>query len=191
MTNLFGRNIAKKISISLVDQSADTNRTRIEHILFTAVTICLKYIVIGSERLGKKLIAEANQEYTSIYIEGNSYWEFPCRSWKSGNKKSVDFRRNVDEKIAMNPSRSTGSPRPQVTRTRMRNCNIFDLVSRVSTWNGTMKNDTGNLVKNLRDNKIFKNSEHKDNFNVEKLGHKNSINWNHTDLILNWNKKIL
>ena len=36
---------------------------------------------------------------------------------------------------------------------------------------------------------FFKNSERKDNFNVEKFGHEHIVNWNHTNLILNWNKK--
>ena len=60
--------------------------------------------------------------------------------------------RNVDEKIAMNPSRAIGSPCPQVTRNNLSNCDIFDSVSRVFTGHGTMKNETVNLVENLRDN---------------------------------------
>ena len=52
-----------------------------------------------------------------------------------------------------------------------------------------MKNETGNLVENLRDNTIFKNTECKDNSNVQKFGGKNSVNWNHTNLIINYNQK--
>ena len=55
-------------------------------------------------------------------------------------------------------------------------------------WYGTTKNEAGKLVENLRDNTVFKNSEHRDNFNVEKVGSKNSVNWNHTKSILNRNK---
>ena len=51
------------------------------------------------------------------------------------------------------------------------------------------ENETGNPVENLRDNTIFKTAECKDNFNVEKVGCKNSVNCNHAKLILNWNKK--
>ena len=36
---------------------------------------------------------------------------------------------------------------------------------------------------------MFKNSERRNNFEVEKVGRNNSVNWNHTDLILNWNNK--
>ena len=55
----------------------------------------------------------------------------------------------MDDKIAMNPPRDIGIPLPQVTRTRMINCNIFNSVSRVFLWNNKMKNETGNLVENL------------------------------------------
>ena len=36
---------------------------------------------------------------------------------------------------------------------------------------------------------FFKNAERENNFEVEKVGHGNSVNWNHTHSILNWNKK--
>ena len=59
---------------------------------------------------------------------------------------------------------------------------------RVLPWHGTMKNETRNLVENLRDNIIFKHSECEDNFNVENIGRKNSVKWNPNDLIIKWNK---
>ena len=52
-----------------------------------------------------------------------------------------------------------------------------------------MKNETGNIVGNLRHKIIFKISEHKTNFSIEKFGRGNSVNWNYTDLILNWSQK--
>ena len=52
-----------------------------------------------------------------------------------------------------------------------------------------MKNETENLAENLRDNKFSKNTERENNLIVEEVGRKNSVNWNHTDLIPNWNQK--
>ena len=78
---------------------------------------------------------------------------------------------------------------------RVNNCDIFNSVNKMSdltyrglTWRCTMKNETGKLVKNLRDIK-FQNVKRQKNFNVEKVGRKNTLNWNHTNLILNWNQK--
>ena len=51
------------------------------------------------------------------------------------------------------------------------------------------ENEIENLVENIRSNNISKNTECKSNFEVEKVGQKHSVNWNHTDLIINWNKK--
>ena len=77
---------------------------------------------------------------------------------------SVYFWQKVDEKIAINSSRAIRNPRSKVTSTRLNNCNIFDSVSRVSPWNFTTKGDDENLVENLRDNNIFKNAGHTNNF---------------------------
>ena len=46
-TTTFGINIAEKISILATDQSADTNRTSMEHLSLLAKNIGLKYITIG------------------------------------------------------------------------------------------------------------------------------------------------
>ena len=88
----------------------------------------------------------------------------------------------------MNPSRAIGSLHPQVTRTILNNCKIFDLVIRVLPCHGKIKNETGNILENLRDKIVFKNSERKDNFNVETFWHKNSVNRNHTKSNLNYNQ---
>ena len=76
---------------------------------------------------------------------------------------------------------------------RAKNCGIFDLIRntsdlayRVSSWHDTMKIESENLVENLRDNKIFNNDKFENNSEVEKVGRKNSVNWNHTKSILNW-----
>ena len=44
-------------------------------------------------------------------------------------------------------------------------------------------------MKNFRGNKTFRNYERKNRFEVEIFGHKHSVNWNETNLILNWSKK--
>ena len=126
LTNLFGRNTAKRISISAMDQSTDTNHTRMKHLSFPAVTIGSKYLAIGSARLGKNLIKESNQLTTFIDIRGHGDRKSPFASRKSGNKTSVDFGWNMYEKIAMNPLRATGRPHPQVTRDRLIYLEIFD-----------------------------------------------------------------
>ena len=87
----------------MMDQSPKNNHTRMEHLLLSATTLWSKYIAIGSARLGGNLIAESNQESASIYRRGHSDWYFPFGSWKSGNKISVNFGQNVDEKNRMNP----------------------------------------------------------------------------------------
>ena len=69
---------------------------------------------------------------------------------------SVDFGRNAHDKIGMNPSRTIGSPRLQITRTTLRNFDILDFVRRVFPWHGIMKSEGENLVENLRGNNIAK-----------------------------------
>ena len=88
---------------------------------------------------------------------------------------NVDFGRNVNDEIGMNPSRHIGSPHPHITRTRMRNCDIFDsvrrpldIIYRGLVWHGTMKRETDNL----RCNKIFENAKPENNSEAEKVGHK-------------------
>ena len=61
-----------------------------------------KELAIGRVRLGNNLIAEANQVSASIDRREHSDWDFPFKSRKSGNKMSVDFERNADDKIGMN-----------------------------------------------------------------------------------------
>ena len=82
----------------------------------SAVNIGLKEIVIGSAKLDKNLIVEANQAITYIYRRGHGDQEFPFGSQKSCNKMSVDFGRNSDKTIGMNPSRSIVILYLQVTR---------------------------------------------------------------------------
>ena len=52
-----------------------------------------------------------------------------------------------------------------------------------------MKSEGENLVKKLKGNNIFKNAERKNIFQLENFGRQNAVNWNHPNLILNWNQK--
>ena len=74
----------------------------------------------SSARLGDKLIVESNQ--VSAYIErrGHGDRKFPSGSRKSGNEMTVEFGRNADDKTGMNPLRTIGSTRPNITRTRLK-----------------------------------------------------------------------
>ena len=74
-----------------------------EHLSLSVTTIGLKDPAIGSARLGNKVIVEANQSSYSIDIRGHGDCDLPFGSRKSGNKMSVDFGWNTDEKIRMKP----------------------------------------------------------------------------------------
>ena len=103
-----------------------------------------------------KLILEDKQVSKYVDRRGHSDRDLPFGSRKSGKRMSVDFGQNVDVKIGMNPLRAIRGPHPQVTGTRMINCDLFDMVIRVSPWHDTMKNETGHLVENLIANTILK-----------------------------------
>ena len=50
----------------------------------------------------------ANQAIDFIEIQIHGDYDFPFGSWKSGNEMSIDFGRNADDKIGMNPLRTIG-----------------------------------------------------------------------------------
>ena len=165
--------------MSVTDQLADTNRTRMEHLSLPATTIGLKYIEIGTVRLGNNIITEANQASVVIYRWGHNDRDFPFGSRKSGNKMSVDFERNADDKIGMNPSRTIRTPRPHNTRAIANNCEIFDLVRMTSylafrflTWYGTIESESENLLRKIRGNKTFKMLSAEIILKLKKLGAK-------------------
>ena len=149
----------------------------------------LKDLTTGSAQLGDKIIAEANKSSASIDRRVHGDWDFPFSSQKSGNNTSVYLEWKADYEIIKNPSRTIGIPLPQITSTRPSNCEIFDLVSRVSSWHDTIKSESKKTAENLKGNKIFKSAERKNNFEVEKIGRKTYVDCNHTRLILNWNQK--
>ena len=104
-----------------------------EHLLLSETTIGLKELAIGSARLGDNIIAEDNQASNIIDRRVHGNQDLPFGSQKSGNKMSVYFGLNIDDKIEMNPSITIGRPRPHITRTSMSKNDIFDLVIRVSS----------------------------------------------------------
>ena len=114
-----------------MDQSSDTNRTRMEHILLLEITIGYKYLGIISTRLGNKLIFHSNQSISKIdkWLHGES--DVPFGILNSGKKMIVYFGWNADDKIGMNPSRTIGSPLQQITSTRQWICDIFDLFIKI------------------------------------------------------------
>ena len=125
-----------------------------ENILLSEMTIGLKYLALRSAWLGNKLIVYANKLGDSIDRRENFERDFPYGSLKSGNKMSVDFGRNADEKIGMNPLRTIGIPHPQITSNRLRNWNIFDSFRRVLMRHFTKKSENENLVEKIRGNNI-------------------------------------
>ena len=64
-----------------------------------------------------------------------------------------------------------------------------DLSYKGLTCHGTIKSESKNLFEKLRGNNIFKNVQHENNFKVENVGCKNSVNWNHIESILYWNQE--
>ena len=141
-----------------MNQSSNTNRTSMKHILLSETTIGSKDLTMGSVQLGNNIFTHANQEIDSIDRRVHGDWDPPFGSRKSGNKMSVDFGRNTDDEIGINPSRTIGIPGPQINKTKLSNYDIFYLVRRRSylshrgsSWNSKTKIESGNL----RGNKIF------------------------------------
>ena len=119
------------------------------HLSFSDKNIGLNDLAISSARLVDKLVVNTNQEIYSVdkLVHGDK--DLPFGSQKSGNKMSVDFRQNTDDKFGVNPSITIGIPQPQIIRSRVINCNIFDSVSRPSylsymgsTWHRTIKSES-------------------------------------------------
>ena len=93
-----------------MDQSADTNRTGMDNLSLSAITIGSKEIAVGSARLGKNIIEGSSQASASVERRGHRDQDFPFGSRESGNKMGADFGRNADETLVMNPLRTIRSP---------------------------------------------------------------------------------
>ena len=92
----------------------NTNHNRMERVLFLDVNIGSKEIAIRRSRLDNSLIY-TNQSSASIDRRGHGDLEisFGCR--KSCNEMSIDFRRNMNDGIHVNPLRTIGSIIPHIT----------------------------------------------------------------------------
>ena len=139
-------NAAKQISISATDQLAETNSTRMEHLLLLATAIGSKDLTIGSAWLCDNHIAEANPSRSFVDRPVHGDRDSSFGSWIIGNGMSVDFWLNADDQIVINPSRTIRSQCPQIMNTRLSNCDIFNSVSRTSDWHGTTKSGSENLI---------------------------------------------
>ena len=104
MSTSLWENSTKQIFISTIDQSADTNRTKMEHLLLS-ITIGFKDLVIGSARLGYNIIVYSNQSSASIDVRRHSDQDIPFGSRKIGNDISVDFGQNENDKSVSNQIR--------------------------------------------------------------------------------------
>ena len=151
----------------------------------------------GSESIMNPLVENiANQtdptiQPTMVHFEQptgprHSYQkQFSIGSFNSG----IDVPRpgqNIDNFTGMNPQGPIVTTIPESNIAN--NCGIIDLVSRIldiayrgSPWHGKVKNES----ENIRGNKCFKNAERKNNFEVEKVGRKTNVSWNHTNSIIN------
>ena len=98
---------------------------------------------------------------------------------------SIDFGRNSNDGISVNPPRTIISMRPQITITRQGIFFIFnsvkrtlDITYRSAPWHGAAKSEG----ENLGGNNIFKNAERENDFEVENVQRKNYVILNQVDL---------
>ena len=84
------------------DQSANSNRTSMKHASFSAITIWSEEIAISRAHLDKTLI-HTNQASASIDRRGHGDQDFSFGGWKSCDKIGIDFGRNTNKIIPVNP----------------------------------------------------------------------------------------
>ena len=118
-----------------------------EHLSLLEINIGSKDLIISSSQLGDKIIVHFYKMSAFVDRWGHGNQNFSSGSQKNGNKMSVGFGRNVNDKIGMNPSRIIGNPHPQIYKTKEgSNCNIFDsyrrtiyIAYRVYLWHVSYK----------------------------------------------------
>ena len=158
------------------DQSANTNRARLEHILLSVITVGSKDIAIGRACLGDKIInSNQSNAFIDIWGHGDRYIS-PTPAGSGVKMWIVGSGRNSDDGI---PPRNIGT------------INLFDggtsyLDYRSAPWHGAAKCESENLV----GNSIFKTSERENNFEFEKFGRKNSVILNTSCQISKINKLV-
>ena len=166
-----------------------------EHVLLSGITIGSEELAISRELSDETLIL-TNQASASIDRQGNCDKGFSFVSHKSCKKMSIDLRRNTNNGIPMNPSRTVWSITPQIsslesgaelgqnsdagrnsggiiTPINIRSFSLFDkgtlyLSNRSASCYVTAKYES----ENFGDNNIFENSESENIFEVKKLGAK-------------------
>ena len=90
------------------------------------------------------ILISSNQARASIDIRRNGYWAISLDSQKSCNKIILDFGKNMNAGISVNPSRTIRSIVPQITKTSQGILVIFDSIRVISyiayksvPWHGT------------------------------------------------------
>ena len=128
-----------------MDQLANTNRDGMEYVLLLTIAIGSEDLAISRDFWDETLI-HTNQSISYIDIHGNGDWDLSLGSQNSCNKTSIDFGRNMNDGISVNPSITIGSIIPQVTRTKQGRFNIFDsfretldISDRNASWHGEVK----------------------------------------------------
>ena len=107
----------------------------------------------------------------------------PLSSLKSGTDVWIGVSgKNIYNRTGLNPKGPIGTIIPDTNI--VSNYDIFnsiirvlDISYRISLWHGTEKN----YSETLEAETFFENTERKNNFQVEKVGRKNSVIWNHKD----------
>ena len=149
----------------------------------------VKTLKADTENWKDTTIQQTIFQFKQANVPGNSDLNhFLIGSFNSG----IDVTRpgrNIDNRTGVNPQGHIVTIIPESNRAN--NCNIFDSIRRTSylayrssAWHGTLKSESEKLTR-----KKIENAEYKNNSKVEKVGRKNSVTWNHTGSILNWNLK--
>ena len=121
-------------------------------------------------------IVQFYQDNILVHSDQN---HFPIGSLDSGTDVPIS-RRNIDNLTGMKPQGHIGNMIPESNSASK--CEIFkstrrtsDISYRVFPYHGPEKSE----IKILGGNKTFKNADHENNFEVEKVDRKNSIILNH------------
>ena len=139
-----------------------------ENVLLLDITIGSKELVISRARFDDTLV-HTNQVSAYIDRRVHSDCNISFVSWKSCNEMSIDFGRNTNDGIRVNPPITIGSIIPQITSTKSgnerrrigfgqnigdyippRNIRSFGLFDRVTSefsdrsvsWHGAVKNES-------------------------------------------------
>ena len=126
----------------------------------------------------KVVLFVGDRSKRKVTITGYSDLDHPPLGILDSGTDVPRYGRNIDNRTGMNPQVPIVTTIPDSNRSN--NCDILNLVIKTlnisyrgSPWHGTMESTSENFT----GNKIFNNSERKNNFKVEKVGRKNSCNF--------------